>query len=118
MEGWSESMYFELKRFGVGIKTLSPGGMKTDFFTRSFDTARNEAYDGYVKKVMNVITDPKTMETYSTADRIAETVYEAATDGKDQLRYTAGEDAKATIAYRNQVGAEAFRLAMDQQFFG
>ena len=40
LEGWSESMYFELKRFGVGIKTLSPGGMKTDFFTRSFDTAR------------------------------------------------------------------------------
>jgi len=118
LEGWSESMYFELKRFGIGIKTISPGGMKTDFFTRSFDTARNEAYDGYVEKVMNVITDPKTMETYSTPDTIAESVYEAATDGKDQLRYTAGEDAKATIAYRNQVGAEAFRIGMDQRFFG
>lgn len=118
LEGWSESMYFELRRFGVGIKTLSPGGMKTDFFTRSFETARNEAYDGFVEKVMNVITDPKTMETYSTPDKIAETVYEAATDGKEQLRYTAGEDAKATIAYRNQVGAEAFRIGMDQQFFG
>lgn len=118
LEGWSESMYFELKRFGIGIKTLSPGGMKTDFFTRSFDTAGHQAYDVYVQKVMNVITDPKTMATYSAPDKIAEMVYEAVTDGKDQLRYTAGEDAKATVAYRNQVGAEAFRIGMDQQFFG
>ena len=88
------------------------------FITRSFDTARNEAYDRYVEKVMTVITDPKTMETYSTPDKIAETVFEAATDDKDQLRYTAGDDAKATIAYRNQVGAEAFRIGIDQQFFG
>ena len=51
LEGWSESMAFELKRFGIGIKTLSPGGMKTDFFTRSFDTGKHEAYDQFVEKV-------------------------------------------------------------------
>jgi NAD(P)-dependent dehydrogenase (short-subunit alcohol dehydrogenase family) len=118
LEGWSESMYFELRRFGIGIKTISPGGMKTDFFTRSFDSAKHPAYDAAVEKVMDAITDPKTMAAYSTPDLIAETVYEAATDDKDQLRYTAGEDAKGTIAYRNQVGAEAFRIGMDQQFFG
>lgn len=38
--------------------------------------------------------------------------------GIDQLRYTAGDDAKATLVYRNQVGAEAFRIVMDQRFFG
>ena len=48
----------------------------------------------------------------------AEVVYEAATDGKDQLRYVAGEDAKATYAMRLQVGDEAFRKGMEQQFFG
>jgi NAD(P)-dependent dehydrogenase (short-subunit alcohol dehydrogenase family) len=118
LDGWSESMAFELKRFGIGLKTVFPGGMKTDFFTRSFDTGRHEAYDELVDKVMAVITDPATMSTYSTPDQIAQEVYEAATDGKDQLRYLAGEDAKATYAQRQQVGAEAFRKAMDQQFFG
>jgi hypothetical protein len=44
--------------------------------------------------------------------------HEAATDGKEQLRYVAGADAKATYAARLQAGDEAFRLAMDQQFFG
>jgi NAD(P)-dependent dehydrogenase (short-subunit alcohol dehydrogenase family) len=118
LEGWSESMAFELKQIGIGMKTIEPGGMKTDFFTRSFDVAKHPAYDDLVEKVMNIITDPKRMATYSTPDQIAEVVYEAATDGKDQLRYVAGSDAKATYATRLQVGEEAFRDAMYQQFFG
>jgi len=111
-------MAFELKRFGIGMKTFEPGGMKTDFFTRSFDTGRHEAYNGLVDRVMGVITDPKTMGTYSTPDQIAEVVYEAATDNKDQLRYVAGADAKATYAARLQAGDESFRKGMDRQFFG
>jgi len=118
LEGWSESMAFELGQFGIGMKTVSPGGMRTDFFTRSFDTGKHEAYDALVDKVMNVIRDPKQMPTYSSPDQIAEVVYEAATDGKDQLRYVAGEDAKATYAMRLKVGDEAFRKGMAQQFFG
>lgn len=118
LEGWSESMAFELKQFGIGLKTVEPGGMKTDFFTRSFDTGRHQAYDKLVDKVMSVITDPKQIETYSSPVQIAEVVYAAATDGKDQLRYVAGEDARATYAMRLQVGDEAFRKAMEQQFFG
>ena len=118
LEGWSESMAFELKQFGIGLKIVEPGGMKTDFFTRSFDTGRHQAYDKLVEKVMRVITDPAQMETYSSPAQIAEVVYEAATDGKDQLRYVAGEDAKATYAMRLQIGDEAFRKAMNQQFFG
>jgi hypothetical protein len=92
--------------------------MKTDFFSRSFDTGRHQAYDKLVDKVMSVITDPKQIETYSSPEQIAEVVYEAATDGKDQLRYIAGGDAKATHAMRLQMGDEAFRKAMAQQFFG
>ena len=118
LEGFCESMAFELKRFGIGMKTIEPGGMKTDFFARSFDTGKHEAYDGFVDKVMSAITDPKTMAAYSTPDQIAEVVYEAATDGKDQLRYVAGPDAKATYATRLEVGDEAFRKGMDQRFFG
>ena len=44
--------------------------------------------------------------------------YEAATDGKDQLRYIAGADAKAIYAMRLQLGEESFRKVMAQQFFG
>ncbi len=118
VEGWSESMAFELNEFGIGMKVIEPGGMKTDFFTRSLDTGRHPAYDALVDKVMSAITDPKQMAIYSTPEQIAEVVYEAATDGKDQLRYVAGADAKAMYAMRLQMGDEAFRKAINQQFFG
>ena len=118
LEGWSESMAFELSQFGIAIKIVEPGGMRTDFFTRSFDTGRHPAYDALMNKVMGIITDPKQVATYSSPEQIAEVVYEATTDGKDQLRYVAGEDAKATSAMRLQLGDEAFRKAMAQQFFG
>jgi hypothetical protein len=49
---------------------------------------------------MSAITNPKQMETYSTPEQIAEVVYEAATDGKDHLRYLAGADGTATYAAR------------------
>jgi hypothetical protein len=71
-----------------------------------------------VNKVMSVITDPKQMATYSSPEQVAEVVYEAATDGEDQLRYIAGADARAMYAMRLQLGEEAFRKAMAQQFFG
>lgn len=110
-------MAFELNQLGIGMKTVSPGGMKTDFFTRSFDVGRHADYDALMDRVMSAITDPKQMEAYSTPEQIAEVVYEAATDGKDQLRYVAGADAKATYATRLQLGNEAFRRAIKQQFF-
>jgi len=55
-------------------------------------------------------------DDFSSAEQIAEVVYEAATDGKSKLRYVAGEDAKALYAQRLQAGDEAFRAQMEQTF--
>jgi len=115
LEGWSESMAFELKRFGIGIKTIAPGGIATDFAGRSLDQAPSEAYDGLMSKVWNAFAG---MFTHSTPEQIAAVVYEAATDGKDQLRYVAGEDANQIYAQRLQLGAEAFHKNQDKIIFG
>lgn len=117
LEGWSESMAFELSKFGIGIKTVSPGGIATDFASRSLVLTSHDAYTESVNKVMAVFTDPDRQTGTSTAEQIADVVYEAATDGKAQLRYVAGEDAKAMYAQRLQVGDEAFRQGVDQMFF-
>lgn len=117
LEGWSESMAFELSKFGIGIKTVSPGGIKTDFAGRSLAVASHEAYAEQVTKVFSAFSDPDRQQRGSTAEQIADVVYEAATDGKNQLRYVAGEDAKAMYAQRLQVGDEAFRQGIDNAFF-
>jgi NAD(P)-dependent dehydrogenase (short-subunit alcohol dehydrogenase family) len=118
LEGWSESMAYELSKLGIGIKTVSPGGIKTDFQGRSLSIVQHPAYAESVNKVYATFLDPARVASYSTAEQIAEVVYEAATDGKSQLRYVAGADAKATYAQRLAVGDEAFRAALDKRFFG
>jgi NAD(P)-dependent dehydrogenase (short-subunit alcohol dehydrogenase family) len=118
LEGWSESMAFELSKFGIRMKTVAPGGIKTDFQGRSLVMAQHPAYDELVAKALTFFRSPERAKGYSTAEQIAEVVYEAATDGKDQLRYLAGEDAKALHGQRKAAGDEAFHKVIDKTFFG
>ena len=118
LEGWSESMKFELGQFGIGIKTVSPGGIKTDFISRSLDMGNHEAYGEMVQKVFAAFANPERAANYSTAEQIADVVYEAATDGKDILRYVAGNDAKAMYARRLEIGAEAQMKEIGSVFMG
>lgn len=118
IEGWSESAAFELAPFGIGVKTVSPGGIATDFAGRSLVMASHPAYQSVMDRVLAAFADPARREGYSTAEQIAEVVWEAATDGKEQLRYVAGEDAKAMFRQRLEVGAEAFRKAIRAMFLG
>ena len=112
LEGWSESMAFELKKIGVGIKTVSPGGIKTDFLNRSAEIALHPVYEKWVQQLFAGFNE----NDFSSAEQIAEVVYEAATDGKDKLRYVAGEDAKGLYAQRLQLGDEAFRAQIEKAF--
>ncbi len=35
IEGWNESLTYELKPFGIAVKSVAPCGIFTDFFVRS-----------------------------------------------------------------------------------
>ena len=118
LEGWSESLAFELEPFNIRVKTISPGGIKTDFASRSLDMALHPAYAAIIEKVASVFQTPERRANQSTAEQIAEVVFEAVTDGKDQLRYLAGADAKAAYAQRLRVGDEAFRKGIAATFLG
>jgi NAD(P)-dependent dehydrogenase (short-subunit alcohol dehydrogenase family) len=114
LEGWSESLAYELNRFGIDIKTVSPGGIKTDFVSRSLDLATSPAYEEISNSLFSSMEGM--MEAASEPEQIAEVVYEAATDGKKKLRYVAGEDAKALYAQRLELGDELFREQLGKQF--
>ena len=47
---------------------------------------------------------------------VAEVIYQAATDGTHQLRYTAGEDAKVIIATRKAADDATFLSGIKAQF--
>jgi NAD(P)-dependent dehydrogenase (short-subunit alcohol dehydrogenase family) len=118
LEGWSEGVSYELAPFGIGVKTIAPGFIRTEFGSNMVVTTA-EPYKELMDKYMGVVAshmDPKT--SGSTAEEIAEIVYEAATDGKDQVHYTAGADSKSMYERRLQIGAEASRKEMSAIYLG
>lgn len=116
LEGWSESLSHELSLFNIQVKTIAPGGILTDFSNRSLETGSHDAYKQLEAKMFEGIVGM--MQNASTADKIAEVVYEAATDGKDRVRYLAGEDAKAIYARQLQLGTDEMRKEIRTQMLG
>jgi len=116
LEGWSEGMSFELGLHNISIKTVAPGGIATDFTGRSLDRSSQPEYKEIEDKLFAVVDNM--MQSASTAEQIAEVVFEAATDGKDQIRYVAGKDAKGIYARRLEIGNEEFRKEIRQMILG
>ncbi len=118
LEGWSESLAYELEPFGISVRTVAPGGISTDFAGRSLVVTPHPAYMEAIGKVMAAFTDPKRRASQSTAEQIAEIVWQAANDTTDHVTFVAGEDAKATYAQRLAVGIDAFRAGVRRMFLG
>lgn len=116
LEGWSESLSYELSQFGIAVKTVAPGGISTDFAGRSLVLTQHDAYKELIAKVFKVFSDPKRSKDYSTPAQIAEVVYQAATDGKRQLRYIAGKDARKMYRMRRWLGYCLF-MKMIRSYF-
>lgn len=115
VDGFSECMGYELAQFGVKVKVVAPGGIQTDFAGRSLEGAQHEAYHKLMEKVQEGYS-PDKIADYSKPEDIAEVIYQAATDGKDQLRYVAGKDAVALYKDRNTMGAEKHGQKIKSQF--
>jgi NAD(P)-dependent dehydrogenase (short-subunit alcohol dehydrogenase family) len=114
LEGWSESLSFEMALFNVKVKTVAPGGIITDFGGRSIDAPTHPAYEEASRKLWSLFESDK----FATGEQIAAVVYEAATDGKNQVRYVAGEDANALYKRHLEIGNEAFRIEMGKNVLG
>ncbi len=116
VEGISEALSFEMEAIGCKVKIIEPGAIKTDFAGRSLDFNNDESlteYQELVGKLLNAMES--LLSNASEASVVAEIIYEAATDGSDQLRYTAGEDAKAFLANRKAADDQSFIQGVKEQ---
>lgn len=88
LEGFSEGLVYELKEFGIRIKIIEPGPIKTDFYERSQSISKKaglNAYDNFVARAFPSLQ--KAGETAPDGTIVAETIYKAATDESSKLRY-------------------------------
>lgn len=100
IEGFTESLAYELSAFGVRTKIVEPGfSPHTSFIANSTDRMKNVAcapYAPYTEQLMSGMSGAKT----TSGVDVANAVWLAATDGSARLRYPAGPDAEDLAAMR------------------
>lgn len=105
LEGFSESLSYELAALGIGVKIVEPGGvLETKFGQRSgqeFSTTSTPSdYDAFTAGAAAVFDRLRQSRGLATSEEVAKVIYDAATDGTDQLRYVATEDIKPLVEKR------------------
>jgi NAD(P)-dependent dehydrogenase (short-subunit alcohol dehydrogenase family) len=99
VEGFSESLQFELDQFNIRVKIIEPGPIKTDFYDRSQTIASKEgltAYDHLTERTLPNFQ--KASETAPDGRVVAQTIYDSVTDGTKRLRY--GVNTNGVLAAR------------------
>ncbi len=89
VEGFSESLQYELEKFNIRVKIIEPGPIKTDFYDRSLDLTRKEGltvYDEFIEKVLPNIK--KGGEDAPDGSIVAQTIFDAVTDDSKKMRYS------------------------------
>ncbi len=102
VEGFAESLQFELRPFNIKVKNIEPGPIKTDFYDRSQNVFENDDITGYEDFEQNMLDYmQKAGNSAPGPEIVAKTIYIAATDGKFKLRYPAGKQAKMALGLRS-----------------
>jgi NAD(P)-dependent dehydrogenase (short-subunit alcohol dehydrogenase family) len=119
VEGLSEGLFYELEGFGIKVKLVEPGGIKTEFLGRSeesWDAEKIPDYKPYTEKAMNTWRSDEMAKNFGTPEMVAEVIYTAATDGTNTLRYLAGKDAKQFWFIRRWFGYKTQMFAVKKFF--
>lgn len=117
VEGFSESLQYELEPLNIKVKIIEPGAIATDFGSRSLDFQHDEAlseYNPFVGRVMATFGQMMDPANMSTPDLVADVIFGAATDDSDQMRYHAGPDAKQFLEARYQLKDVEFTKMIKQ----
>ncbi len=118
LEGLSDCLRLELKKFGIDVIIVEPGGILTDWGPIAaanlkktsgagvYADAATKSADGLAKMyTTNQLTDPKV---------IAKTIYKAVTDHRPKRRYAKGYMAKPSIFLRKWLGDGIFDMIISR----
>lgn len=110
VEGFTESLQYEVEPFNIRLKLVEPGAINTDFYGRSRrfimrnDLTMYAKFAAHVDKVTQLAA-----KQGASPEVVAAMVYQAATDGKRRLRYPVGYPAPMILLLR--------KLLPDNLFF-
>ena len=120
LEGFTESLSYELASQNISVKMIEPGGVvSTEFGRRSAAEAAQTPplpdYAGFVARTNEVFARLRS-ERVATEDDVARVIFMAATDGTDRLRYVATEDIQPLVKARRETSEDRYITMMRQRF--
>lgn len=107
VEGFSESLQYELEPFNIKVKLIEPGPIKTDFYSRSKAEAKIDGVPEYERLAATALLNmQKAGEEAPDGSVVAQTIYDSVTDGSKRLRY--GVNTKGILAARRLLPERVF----------
>lgn len=110
VEGFTESLQYELKNFNVRLKLVEPGAIKTEFYGRSRAFMKPDYttdYDAFVKQCERVSMDAG--DKGAAPQAVAKVIFKAANDPSSKMRYP--------IAYPANLLLPLKRILPERLFF-
>ncbi|HSY19199.1 MAG TPA: SDR family oxidoreductase [Candidatus Acidoferrales bacterium] len=120
LEGFSESLSYELASQNIIVKIIEPGGVvSTNFGKRSGAEAIHNAplvdYDAFIADTNAVFAGLRAARR-ATEEDVAKVIFEAATDGTDRLRYVATADIRPLVEARRETSEQEYITFMRSRF--
>ncbi|KAJ7051227.1 short-chain dehydrogenase reductase SDR [Mycena amicta] len=123
LEGFTEALSYELASQNILVKSVIPHGgvTSTAFNSRFAAAAANDptllaSYGPFMKKTGEIFGKMVGGASISSTD-VAETIRAAATDGKDQLRYFIGNDARGFVKARYESRSDEEYMEKMRSYF-
>jgi short-subunit dehydrogenase len=103
VEGFSESLQWELRDFNIQVKLIEPGAIKTAFYgtSRKFIGHDHPDYTEFVKKVNKVNQDAG--KKGDSPDHVAKTIFKAANSNGSRIRFATGSPAPILLFLRKLI---------------
>ncbi|HZI32674.1 MAG TPA: SDR family oxidoreductase [Candidatus Binatia bacterium] len=121
LEGFTESLAYELAPHHIGVKLIEPSGgvSNTDFGKRLLaeraQVASPAGYEEFIARTSAAYAGIASRRMTSS-DEVAQVIYAAATDGTSRLRYFCGEDTGDIVKARREMSEEKFTEFMRSRF--
>lgn len=109
VEGFTESLHYELAPLNIQLKIVEPGLTATEFTGRSrlfIGTKETNAYDEYLQKLNAAAI--KAMKNAETPEKIAKGIFKAANDNGNRMRYPVGAPAPLILKMRSLLSDNLF----------
>jgi NAD(P)-dependent dehydrogenase (short-subunit alcohol dehydrogenase family) len=101
VEGFSESLHYELEQFGIRVKIVEPGAIKTEFYGRGRETPLLDDFPMYAEYAARAAAvSQKAGAKGESPEVVATAIVRAAAGGRRSLRVVVGKPAPSLLRAR------------------